>query len=72
VDMVQMSTNKQIDKAILIAADGDFVYAVKKAKEAGVVTTLVFFPKNKINRDLLKAVDEVIQLDDAFITKCLF
>ena len=72
IDMVQMSANKQIDKAILLAADGDFVYAVKKAKEAGVVTTLVYFPNNIINSDLLKVVDEKIKLDDAFITKCLF
>ena len=72
VDMVQMSANKQIDKAILIAADGDFVYSIMKAKEAGVVTILVSFPNDIINRDLRKAVDEVIELDNAFIEKCRF
>jgi len=72
VDMVQMSASKQIDKAILIASDGDFVYAVNKAKDAGVVTSLVTFPNDKTSPDLAKAVDEVIKLDDAFIEKCRF
>ena len=72
VDMVQMSANKQIDKAILIAADGDFVYAVNKAKDAGVVISLVSFPNDMINRDLLRAVDEVIKLDEDFVKKIRF
>jgi len=72
VDMVQMSANKLIDKAILIASDGDFVYAVNKAKDAGVVTSLVTFPNDKTSPDLAKAVDEVIKLDDAFVEKIQF
>jgi len=72
VDMVQMSTSKQIDKAILLANDSDFVYAIKKAKEAGVVTTLVYFSDDKINTVLEKVADEKIKLDDAFLSKCLF
>lgn len=72
VDLVQMSANKLIDKAILIAADGDFEYAVRKAKDAGVVTSLVSLPNDVINVDLRKSVDEVITLDDDFIKKCKF
>ena len=70
VDMVQMSANKLIDKAILIAADGDFVYAVEKAKDAGIVTSLITFPVDAINRDLRRAVDEVVELDKATFEKC--
>ena len=72
VDMVQMSTSKQIDKAILIANDSDFVYAIEKAKSAGVVTTLVYFSDDEINPSLVKAADEKIKIDDAFVTKCQF
>ena len=72
VDLVQMSASKQIDKAILIASDSDFVYAIEKAKSAGVVTTLVYFSDDKINPSLEKASDEKIKIDDAFIRKCQF
>lgn len=72
VDMVQMSANKLIDKAILLANDSDFVYAIRKAKDAGVVITLAHFPNDKINPELEKAADERIQLDESFVTKCLF
>lgn len=72
VDLVQMSASKQIDKAILIANDSDFVYAIEKAKSAGVVTTLVYFSDDEINPSLVKAADEKIKIDDAFVTKCQF
>ncbi len=72
VDMVQLSANKVIDQAILIAADGDFVYAVEKAKDAGIITTLVTFPVDSISRELRKAVDEVVALDKATLEKCRF
>lgn len=72
VDMVQMSANKVIDKAILIAADGDFAYAVEKTKDAGIVTTLVTFPVDSISRELRRAVDEVVELDQATLEKCRF
>ena len=72
VDMVQMSTSKQIDKAILIANDSDFVYAIEKVKAAGVVTTLVYFSEADLNISLLKAADEKLKLDETFLTKCLY
>ena len=72
VDLVQMSASKQIDKAILIASDSDFVYAIEKAKSEGVVTTLVYFKENELNPTLLKAADEKLKLDDAFLTKILY
>ena len=72
VDLVQMSASKQIDKAILIASDSDFVYAIEKAKSAGVVTTLVYFSENNLNKTLLSATDEKVRLDESFLTKCLY
>lgn len=72
VDLVQMSARKLIDVAIIIASDSDFVYAIKQAKEAGVVTILAYFPESNINKSLVDEVDEVIYLDDPFLSKCEF
>jgi uncharacterized LabA/DUF88 family protein len=72
VDLVQMSASKHIDKAYIIAADQDFVYAVDKAKEAGVVVSLVQYPGDYTGADLIKAVDEVIPINSAFVEKCQF
>ena len=58
VDLVQMSMNKKINKAILIASDSDFEYAVEKAQEVGVTVTLAYFANSKINSKFLKTVDE--------------
>ena len=42
VDLVKMSWSKQIDRAIMLAADSDFIYAVQTAKDAGVSTQLCY------------------------------
>jgi uncharacterized LabA/DUF88 family protein len=36
VDLVKMSWGRQIDRAMMLAADGNFIYAVQTAKDAGV------------------------------------
>jgi len=72
VDLVQMSTSKQIDKAIIIASDSDFIYAIEKAKSAGVVTTLVYFSEDDLNKTLLMSTDERLKIDEAFLAKCLY
>ena len=72
VDLVQMSTSKQIDKAIIIASDSDFIYAIEKAKSAGVVTTLVYFSEHDLNKKLLMSTDERLKIDEAFLAKCLY
>jgi uncharacterized LabA/DUF88 family protein len=70
VDLVQMSMNKEIDKAILIASDSDFEYAVEKAQEVGVTVTLAYFTNSKINSKFLKIVNEKILLTDDLLDKC--
>jgi len=72
VDLVQMSAGKQIDKAIIIASDSDFIYAIEKAKSAGVVTTLVYFSEHDLNKTLLMSTDERLKIDEAFLAKCLY
>lgn len=72
VDIVQLSMQKKVDKIILIASDSDFVYSIEKAKEVGVKTVLAYFPKFAINDSLLDAVDEVIEIDDTFLSRIIY
>ena len=57
VDLVRMSANKQIDKAIIITGDSDLVPAVEAARDSGVVVTLYYSP-NARHDELLQACDE--------------
>lgn len=70
VDLVQMSMNKIIDKAIIVTADSDFEYAVEKAQEAGIKVSLAYFPNSKINKHFLESMDERIVLDDVLLERC--
>ncbi len=70
VDLVQMSMNREIDKAIVITSDSDFEYAIEKAKEAGIIVSLAYFPSSKMNSKFLQTADEIILLKDELLDKC--
>jgi len=70
VDLAQMSARKQMDEAIIIAADSDFVYAIQTAKDLGIVTKLVYYPQFNPNDSLLNVVDERIIFDSELLNKC--
>ena len=70
VDLIQMSMNKEIDKAIIITADSDFKYAVQQAKKEDVIVSLSCFPVSKINGPFRKSFTNQIPIDDAIINKC--
>jgi len=57
VDLVRMSANRQIDKAILITGDSDLVPAIEAARDSGVVVALYYSP-NARHDELLQACDE--------------
>lgn len=61
---------KEIEKAIVIASDSDFEYAVEKAQEAGITVTLAYFPSSNINSKFLQTVDEKILLTHELLDKC--
>ena len=42
VDLVKMRWSKQIDRAIMLAADSDFINAVQTAKDVCVNPTVLF------------------------------
>ena len=45
LDLAELSSNKIIDKAIIVSGDSDFVPAVEKANEKGVITQNVYYYK---------------------------
>ena len=65
VDMVQLAAKQNIQEAILVAGDSDFIPAVVAAKSEGVLVRL--FHGAKPHNDLWQECDERTQLTSAFI-----
>lgn len=61
IDLVKLSLQKNIQKAILIAGDSDFVPAIKEAKEQGIMVKILYYP-GTIHDELRECADEVEQL----------
>jgi len=66
VDLIRTAWNKSIQRAAIIAGDGDFVPVVKDAKDAGVIVSL-YYSKRSIARELHEICDERYLIDDHFI-----
>jgi uncharacterized LabA/DUF88 family protein len=71
VDLVKMSWSKQIDRAIILAADSDFVYAVQTAKDAGVSTLLCYSDRHPVSDLMLDVFDERLVITNDLINRCL-
>lgn len=69
VDMVRLSWSKQMQDAVLVAGDHDFVPAVKAAKDAGVVVKLYY--AKPIHDELLESCDESIEINQDLVDKSL-
>ena len=78
LDLSRLALEHQIQKAIIIAGDSDYVPAIQIAKDAGVVVSLCFFerprdPNNpddkgfRIHDELKLVCDEWIKIDRDFI-----
>ena|SRR3990167_1969065 len=66
IDLVRFSVTGQIDKAIIIAGDADFIPAIRAAKNEGVHTVL-YCSSHNCSPDLYDAVDCVKSLDTPLI-----
>lgn len=71
VDLVRMSSNRQIDKAILITGDSDLVPAIEAARDSGVVVELYFSPNSR-HDELLQCCDERFEITRNLIDKIKF
>ena len=68
VDLIRSAWNKSIQRAAIIAGDGDFVPVVKDAKDAGVMVSL-YYSKKSIARELHEICDERYVIDQLLINK---
>jgi len=69
VDLVRLSWSKQIQAAILVAGDSDYVPAVEAARDAGVLVILYY--KKPVHNELLEVVDEHYEITDGLIKNSL-
>jgi uncharacterized LabA/DUF88 family protein len=68
VDIVRMSSNRQIDRVVLIAGDSDLVPAIEAARDAGVVVTL-YYSRNSVHNELLQSCDERIEITHNLVNR---
>jgi uncharacterized LabA/DUF88 family protein len=69
LDMARKCFERQIDYAVLVAGDSDFVPAVEEAKSYGAVVYL-FADKDSLSEELLNKVDEFYPLTREFFEDC--
>lgn len=62
-DMVRHAASRDIQHAVLIAGDSDFIPAISATKDSGTTVTLWCGPPNTVHKDLVRLADEVHQLD---------
>lgn len=67
VDLAILSGKRQINEAVLLAGDSDFIPAVEAAKAEGVLIRL--FHGKSVHRELWNAVDERVLIDRVFAEK---
>jgi uncharacterized LabA/DUF88 family protein len=64
VDLVRLAATNQIQKAILIAGDSDYVPAIKVAKET--INVALYFREGTVHNELLQTCDDRFPMDDHF------
>lgn len=68
VDLVQLSVQHQIGRAVLLANDSDFVPAVEIARNAGTVVELYYHIPPRPHDELMLACDDCISIDKELIS----
>jgi len=69
LDIADISFEKHVDHIIIVAGDSDFVPAIKKAKEYGVIVHL-FYHRNSVHHQILDEVDERHEINEEIIKTC--
>lgn len=70
VDIVRMSWDKQIQRAVILTGDSDFVPAVQASKDAGVLTQL-FYSNTSCHDELKDACDDRFEITQDLIDAVL-
>ena len=66
LDIVDMSFNRYVDSIVLVAGDSDFMPAIKKAKQYGVIVHLYYHPSS-VHKSILDEVDAIYEIDTELI-----
>jgi uncharacterized LabA/DUF88 family protein len=69
VDLVQLSVDHQIQRAVLLAKDSDFVPAIQIARNAGTVVELYYHAPPQPHTELMRACDDRILIDGGLVEK---
>lgn len=69
LDLVMLAQQGKIDKAVLIAGDGDFTEAVRVAQNMGTRVSVATPNRNSVARELSKLADNIIDLDKETLNK---
>jgi uncharacterized LabA/DUF88 family protein len=67
VDLVKLSVQHQIHRAVLLVNDSDFVPAIQIARDAGVIIELYYHIPPRPHDELLQACDDRIIIKQEFI-----
>jgi len=71
IDLVELASTGQIGKAVLVTGDSDFVPAVGRAKDKGVIVDLFYGSTTHVHADLLEVCDDRVPLPRSFFDDCL-
>ncbi len=69
LDITNMSYENQIQHAVLIAGDSDFIPAIKKARDYGIIVHLYYHPSS-VHNEVLDEVDELHEINEELINNC--
>lgn len=69
VDLVQLSVDHQIQRAVILGNDSDFVPAIEIARAAGTVVELYYHVPPQPHTELMKACDDRIVIDSSLVEK---
>jgi uncharacterized LabA/DUF88 family protein len=67
VDLVRLSYTGQIQRAVIVGCDSDFVPAIQAAKDAGVLVQLCYCPRTPPNNEIWQKCDDRFPFDEAFL-----
>lgn len=64
LDVAWLSNNNIVDRIYMVTGDADFIPALKQARRDGIQIKLVKIGTKKINNDLLKHSDFILDLSN--------
>ena len=71
LDLVKLALEHQIQRAVLVAGDSDFVPAIRMARDAGTVVQLYYHIPPPTRVELMEGCDERFAIDQALVDRIL-